>query len=353
MNMFLIINIGGTSTKVALFDNENLIKKETIRYEAHTLEKYDGLWDQLSLRQKGIEDFLKENKIKTSSLEGIITRGPLLKPIGKGVYTVNEKMVDDAKSGRYGMHPTNLGVVIAKNLGMDNVAIYTVDPPTSDELIDIARVTGLPGLERKSIYQVLNHHTIARKYALSIGKKYEDLNLVITHLGSGISVASHKNGKVIDVTNGLGGDGPMGLDRTGTLAAKDLLMLIKNNEKTVDELLRYQNGAGGIKAYLNTIDAREIEDRIVKGDEEAKLIYEAMAFQVSKALGAASTALGCKPDAIIITGGLANSKYFTSLIKSRVEWISDVVVLNEENEINALIQGVLEALKNENIKSYK
>lgn len=353
MEKYLIINIGGSSSKIGLAENEQIVTAETIRYSSKALKACGNLWGQLELRLKDIQDYLEKQQVSLSELSGIITRGPLVKPIPKGAYRVNALMVEDAKNGLYGQHPCSLGSEIAMILGEGDLPVYTVDPPCSDELIAEARYTGLPFIKRKSYYQVLNHHAVARSYAKSIGKTYEEMNLVITHLGSGVSVASHKLGKVIDVTNGLEGDGPMGLDRTGTIPGKDLLKASLSEEYSTELLLSYLDGQGGIKAYLDTIDGQEVERRIAEGNEEAKQIYHAMAFQVSKGLGAAAAALGTKPDAILITGGLANSHYFTQLIIDRTSWLAPIKIMKEENELDALLIGVLEGLKANKILNYK
>lgn len=353
MERFLIINIGGSSSKIGLTENNRIVATETIRYPASVLKKCGNLWGQLDLRLGDIQTYLLTKKVELSSLTGIITRGPLVKPIPKGTYQINDRMVADAKSGQYGQHPCSLGSEIGLLLGKGVLPVYTVDPPCSDELISEARYTGLPFIKRKSYYQVLNHHAVARSYAKSLGKTYEEMNLIITHLGSGVSVASHRLGKVIDVTNGLEGDGPMGLDRTGTIPGKDLLKASLFEEYSTEKLLDYLDGQGGIKAYLDTIDGQEIERMIDSGNEEAKQVYHAMAFQVAKGLGAASAALGTKPDAILITGGLANSQYFTKLVKDRVDWIAPIEIMKEENELEALLIGVLEGLEQDKILNYK
>lgn len=353
MKKFLIINIGGSSSKIGIAEDRTIVSTKTIRYSASELKNCGNLWGQLDLRLADIRAYLVEQRIDESSLTGIITRGPLVKPIPKGAYQVNVEMVTDAKSGQYGQHPCSLGSEIGLLLGDGKLPVYTVDAPCSDELISEARYTGLPFIKRKSYYQVLNHHAVARSYAERIGTTYEKLNLVITHLGSGVSVASHRLGQVIDVTNGLEGDGPMGLDRTGTIPGKDLLKASLSKEHSPEQLLDYLDGQGGIKAYLDTIDGQEVEKMIAAGNEEAKAIYHAMAFQVAKGIGAAAAALGNKPDAVLITGGLANSQYFTDLVKKRTNWIAPIEIMKEENELAALLIGVLEGLEQNKILEYK
>lgn len=352
MKLF-IINIGASSTKLALYEDFTELVTETIRHESKVLLKYKQLWDQLGYRQMVIQDFLRRHEIQVADLAAIVSRGPVVKPLQSGVYEINQEMLNDAKSGKYGMHPCGLGCEIAYELADKKIPCYTVDPPCVDEMIDMARLTGLPGIKRESFFQALNHKAKGHEYAERIGEKYEEINLVITHLGSGISVASHQKGKVIDVTNGLAGDSPFGLDRVGTLPADAWATFCIENKLTLEELKLVINGGGGIKAHLETNNAIEVEKMIDAGNHHAELVFKAMAFQVGKGIGAAAAALSTKPDGIIITGGLANSKRFINHLTPMIEWMAPIYINPDDNEIFSLVQGALRALQNpETVQNY-
>ncbi|MDR1773471.1 MAG: butyrate kinase [Clostridioides sp.] len=342
----LIINIGGTSSKVAIFENENMLHTQTFR---HTPEELacDDLWQQYDFRKKVIKDYCESQNLDIKNLDAIVSRGASVKPITSGVYRIDEEMIADAKSGEYGIHPCALGCQIAFELSEGMIPALTVDPPCIDEMIEIAKYTGLPELKRKSFFQALNHKAVAKRFAKQIGKKYEELNLVICHLGSGISVASHCKGKVIDVTNGLDGDAPFGLDRVGTLPAGDWMKLCFSGKYTQDELTNILNGKGGMFAYSGTSSAIEIEKKIENGDKNIEQAYDAMAFQIAKGVGGASTVFEERPDAIIFTGGLANSKYFIEKLTRRLNWITKIYIFAGEDEMYALAEGAVRGLSGE------
>ncbi|WP_301098857.1 butyrate kinase [Otariodibacter sp.] len=349
----LIINIGGSSTKLAIYEDEKEIITEVIRHPESDFKEFDSIWSQYEYRKNVVEEFLKRNQTTLSDLQAIVSRGPVVKPLHSGVYYISKEMVDDAQSGNYGMHPSGLGCKIALEMSEGKIPCLTVDPPCVDEMIDIARITGLPQIKRVSFFQALNHKAKAKQLAKELGKKYEDLNLVITHLGSGISVGTHRKGQVIDITNGLEGDGPFGLDRVGTLPAGDWMRYCLSGEKTKDELKNIINGGGGILAHLKVRNAIEVEKMIEDGDEHAALIFHALAFQVGKGVGAASAALGAKPDGIIVTGGLAYSKRFIDHLMPMIEWMAPVYIWPDDNEIESLAFGALRGLKGiETIYSY-
>lgn len=347
-----IINIGGTSSKVALFDDTVMLFGSTIRHNKAELSPED-LWDQYDMRKKAIVNYMAEHKIDISELTAIVSRGPSVKPLVSGVYRINEQMIRDARSKLYGNHPCGLGCGIALELSNGKIPALTVDPPCVDEMIPLARYTGIPGIKRKSFFQALNHKAVAKRLAKKLGKSYSELNIVVSHLGSGISVASHCRGKVIDVTNGLDGDAPFGLDRVGTLPAADWMRFILSGKYTAAELDSILNGHGGIKAYLGTNSALEVETMIQAGNQTAKEVYEAMAFQVAKGVGAACAVFAAKPDGIILTGGLANSDYFISMLKPRISWLSELYVFAGEDEMTALNEGAICGLTGEEpIKEY-
>ena len=334
----LIINLGGSSSKLALFDDETPIKQESIRHEDDELKLYPSLWDQYDFRKDVIVEFCIRAGVDHRNLDAIVSRGPVVKPLSSGVYEINNSLVSDAKSGIYGVHPCGLGCEIAMDLGHKKTRRLTVDPPSVDEMITIAKYTGMPQLKRRSLFHALNHKAIGEKYACAQGSAYEELDLIICHLGSGISIATHQKGRVIDVTNGLDGDGPFGLDRVGTLPAADWMNLIVSEEFSQNELKRILNGNGGMKAYLGTNNAIEVERMIDEGSILAKEVYDAMIFQIAKGIGAACAILGNRPDAILLTGGMANSSYIEKSIQKYISWIGAVHMMPCEDEMLALFK---------------
>ena len=352
MKLF-IINVGGTSTKLGIFENNQEIQSESIIHEEKLFLECGTIWEQLPFRKAAVLAYLAKEKLDLSKFDAIVSRGPSVKPLASGVYQIDENMLADAKSQQYGEHPCGIGCQIAFDLANNQIPALTVDPPSVDEMIPSARYTGLPMLKRKSFFQALNHKAVAHRLAHQLGKKYTELNLVVSHLGSGISVASHQNGRVVDVTNGLDGDAPFGLDRTGTLPAADWMKLILSGEYTELELFNLINGGGGIKAYLGTNNALEVEKRIAQGDLKAAEVYDAMAFQVAKGIGAASAVFTSSVDGIILTGGLANSKLFTDNVRKRVEKMAPVYIFPGEDEMLALAEGALRGLSGqEEVKIY-
>lgn len=350
MNKFklLTINPGSTSTKIAVFENEKLIFEETLRHNVDELCAFDKIFDQYEFRKDIILKALEKNKVDISSLDGVVGRGGLLKPIEGGTYEVNDKMLEDLKIGVQGEHASNLGGILAYEIAKGvSCKSFIVDPVVVDELQDVARISGLKEIERKSIFHALNQMAVSRRYAKSISKSYEDLNLIVAHLGGGISVGAHKNGRVIDVANALDGEGPFSPERTGGLPVGDLIKLCYSGKYTHAEIKKMIKGNGGLVSYLGTNDAREVVERIDNGDEYAKLIYNAMAYQVAKEIGASSAVLKGKVDAIILTGGIAYDKKFTSWIEEMVSFIANVIIYPGEDELEALAEGGLRVLRGE------
>lgn len=355
MIRLLVINPGSTSTKIAVFDDESIIFEEILRHSTKEICSFNRIYDQLEFRKEIILDALEENNIPLESLNAIVGRGGLLKPIEGGTYEINEVMLEDLKSGSRGEHASNLGGIlayeIAKNL---NIRSFIVDPVVVDEMQDVARISGLKGIERVSIFHALNQKAVARRHAKSLGKKYEDLNLIVAHLGGGVSVAAHEKGRVIDVPNALNGDGPFSPERAGGLPVGQVIDLCFSGQYTKDEIKKMIVGNGGIVSYLGTNDAREVSERMKNGDKEAELIYYAMAYQVSKEIGSCAAVLKGKVDGILITGGIAYDKEFTSWIEERVNFIAPVSIYPGEDELTALAQGGLRVLKGEEeAKIYK
>ncbi|MDR6998665.1 butyrate kinase [Neobacillus niacini] len=344
----LVINPGSTSTKIGVFDNEISILEKTIRHESEKINTYPNIIDQYEFRKNTILKTLDQEGINISKLSAVCGRGGLLRPIEGGTYAVNDKMLTDLRNGYSGQHASNLGGIIAYEIASGlNIPSYIVDPVVVDELDPIARISGFSLIERKSIFHALNQKAVARRVAKELGKKYSELNLIITHMGGGITVGAHKRGKVIDVNNGLHGDGPFSPERAGTVPAGDLISLAFSGEYYREEIMKMLVGQGGLVGYLGTNNAVKVEEMIKAGNQEAKLVYEAMAYQVAKEIGAASAVLSGKVDAIVLTGGLAYGKDFVRSITNRVNWIADCIVHPGENELQALAEGALRILRSE------
>lgn len=344
-NMLLIINPGSTSTKISIFKNEQEIYTETITHKIEELSRFNRASDQDLYRMEIIVRKLREHNISLNDIDAVVGRGGLLRPIEGGTYTVNEQMVADLKKGILGDHPSNCGGLIAYAIGKAlGCQAFIVDPVVVDEMEDVARISGMPLIERRSIFHALNQKAVARDAAKQLGKRYRDTSLIVVHMGGGITVGAHRQGKVIDVNNGLDGDGPFSPERSGSVPVGDLIKAAFSGEYTYPEMKKLIKGLGGMVAYLGSHDVQEIEKRIDKGDEKAKMIYEAMAYQVCKEIGAAATVLMGKVDAIALTGGLAYSDRFVSLIKKRVEFIAPVYLFPGEQEMRALALGGLRVL---------
>lgn len=350
----LIINPGSTSTKIGVFDNEVSIFEKTIRHDTEVINTFTNIIDQYEFRKNTILETLDKEGINISKLSAVCGRGGLLRPIEGGTFAVNEMMLDDLRSGFSGQHASNLGGIIAYEIASGlNIPSFIVDPVVVDELDPIARISGFSLIERKSIFHALNQKAVARRVAKDLGKKYTDLNLIVTHMGGGITVGIHKKGRVVDVNNGLHGDGPFSPERAGTVPAGDLVALCFSGEHYREEIMKRLVGQGGLVGYLGTNDAVKVEQRIEAGDQGAKLVYDAMAYQVAKEIGAASAVLSGKVDAIILTGGLAYGKGFVKSITDRINWIADVIVQPGENELQALAEGALRVLRGEeDVKTY-
>lgn len=344
----LTINPGSTSTKIAVFENEELIYEKTLRHSSEEISKYENISDQFKFRKDVIEEALKEANLEVQDLSAIVGRGGLLKPIIGGTYKVSDLMVEDLKIGVLGQHASNLGGIIARQMA-DEVSIpsFIVDPVVVDEMEDIARISGVPEIPRISIFHALNQKAIGRRAAKDMDKKYEDCNFLIVHMGGGVTVGAHKKGKVIDNTNGLDGEGPFSPERSGGLPVGGLMRLCYSGELTKEEIGKRIKGNGGVVAYLGTNDIREVEEMISNGDQKAELIYDAMVYQICKEIGAYATVLKGDVDAIILTGGIAYSSRIREEIEGRVKFIAPVKAYPGEDEMIALAQGGLRVLRGE------
>lgn len=349
----LVLNIGSTTTKVAFFENDLIKVKEIIGYEPNQVGLLMHYMEQLDLRREGIVEFLKKHLIELDKLDMIVSRGGLTAPLSSGVYLINEEMCDDLHSGKYGQHPTNLGPLIAHGLANQaGIQAVIVDSPSTDEYQPLARISGIPEIERKSAFHALNQKAAARKAAEEAGIPYEECNMVVAHLGGGITVGAHQKGKVIDSTIGVG-EGPMTTERAGALPTIDLLRFLDSGHFSLEKLRKRLTSQGGLFAYLGTNDVSQVEANIQKGNEKSVLILQAMAYQIAKDIGAMSTVLDGQVDAIVLTGGLANSLRLVDWISKRVRFIAPVKVYPGENEMLALAQGALRVLLGtEPVKNY-
>ena len=344
----LIINPGSTSTKIGVYSDEKEVLVETLRHSSDEIAKYDSIFEQKGFRKQVIMNILKENNIDVNSLDAIVGRGGMLRPIPGGTYEVTDKLLEDLKVGVSGQHASNLGGILAKEIANEvGIRAFIVDPVVVDELQDVARISGMPELPRRSIFHALNQKAVAKRYAKENGKRYNDLNLVGVHMGGGVSVAAHRDGLVVDVNNTLDGDGPFSPERAGSVPVGDLVKLCFSGKYTQAEIYSKIVGKGGYVAYLNTNDARDVLKAREEGDEYASLIFDAFIYQICKAIGEMSTVLNGKVDQIILTGGIAYSPVVVNAIKEKVQWISDVTVYPGEDELLALAQGAIRVLNGE------
>ncbi|MGE5424199.1 MAG: butyrate kinase [Syntrophothermus sp.] len=340
----IAINPGSTSTKIAVFQNTEPIFLTNIKHTSEELAPYAKITDQFEFRKNIILGQLREAEINLCHINAVVGRGGLLKPIPSGVYEVNDEMVKDLRNSPLGEHASNLGGLIALDMVKDlpGAKAYIADPVVVDELQDIARIAGHPLFSRISIFHALNQKAVAREYARATQKKYEDLNLIVVHLGGGITVGAHYKGKVIDVNQGLDGEGPFSPERSGTLPVGQLVNLCYSGKYTCAQVKKMIKGEGGLVAYLGTNNAYEVEKRVETGDEEAKLIYNAMAYQVAKCIGEMFAVLKCNVDAILITGGIAYDRGFVDYIQQHVYKMAPVHVFPGEDEMRALaINGLM------------
>lgn len=352
----LAINPGSTSTKIAVYDDLKESFVQNLKHSAEELAPFSNIFSQYEFRKNIIVEFLKSNGIQLSDLDIIVGRGGLLKPIPGGVYKVNDVMINELKTPTR-EHASNLGGIIANAIAKESgkdIPAYIVDPVVVDELDDIARFSGHPELPNISIFHALNQKAVARRYAREVGKKYEDMNLVVVHLGGGISIGAHRAGKVVDVNNALDGDGPFSPERTGTLPVAALADLCYSGKYTLPEMKKFITGKGGFVAYLGTNDAYEVEIAAEKGDQKAHDVFYAMGYQICKAIGSAAVVLDGQFDAIIITGGIARSKPLCEYMTKKIGFLGKVVIYPGEDEMQALSESVYYATKGEfPINEYK
>lgn len=343
----LIINPGSTSTKIAVFEDEEMLFDKTLRHSVDEISKYDTIFDQKQFRKDIIMECLKEQDFDIKTLDMVVGRGGLVKPIPGGTYKVSDALMEDLKVGPQGQHASNLGGVLAREIG-DEIGkpSFIVDPVAVDELQPVARISGIPDIQRNSIFHPLNQKAMARRYAKENGKRYEDINVIVAHMGGGVSVGAHKEGRVIDVSNALEGDGAFSPERAGGLPVGPLVRLCYSGKYTEKEMYKRLVGGGGFTAYLGSNDMVEITKK-AESDDNVKLIVDAFIYQIAKDIGSRAAVLQGKVDAIILTGGIAYGKAVTDAIAKYVDWIAPVVVYPGEDELLALAQGGLRVLNGE------
>ncbi|MHC5247059.1 butyrate kinase [Enterococcus sp. LJL90] len=341
----LVINPGSTSTKVALFAEGQHLAEESISHSKKELAQYKGVIQQRSFREAEIQRFLDQQTIDQQDIAAVVGRGGLVDPVPGGTFLVDEKMLADILSEKNGSHASNLGAILANDFAEKfGVKAYIVDPVVVDEFTPVARISGLKGIERRSVGHPLNQKAVARKILAEIGKSYKTSSVVVAHLGGGISVGAHQNGRIIDLSNGLDGEGPYTPERTGALPVTPFVAKVLQEGLTLPEVKKTIAGNGGLSSYLDEIDIRVIEKRIQAGDEEAQYYIDGMCYQIQKEIGAMAAVLHGKVDRIILTGGVSYSKNIVAKITEGVAWIAPVAVAPGEMEMEALYAGAQRVL---------
>lgn len=344
----LIINPGSTSTKIGVFEDEELIFDETLRHSTEEIAQYASIADQKDFRKNIILDFLKEKNCDIHSFGVIVGRGGMLKPIPGGTYAVTDELLHDLQVGVAGQHASNLGGILAREIGDElGVPSYIVDPVVVDELEPVARYSGIPELPRHSIFHALNQKAVARRYAAEVGRPYEELRLIVTHMGGGVSTAAHRGGRIVDVFSAFDGDGAFSPERSGGVPCDKLVSLCFSGRYTEQELHKLVIGAGGMNAYLGTNDMRDVERMAAEGNEEARMVQEAFIYQVAKDIGSMAAVLEGRVDQIILTGGIAYGRTVTDGIQRYCSFIAPFTVYPGEDELLALAQGALRVMRGE------
>lgn len=344
----LIINPGSTSTKIGVFEDETLLFEETLRHSTEEIASYASIVDQKDFRKDIILNLLNSKNFDIKSLNVVVGRGGMLKPIPGGTYAVSDSLLEDLKAGVQGQHASNLGGILAREIG-DSIGVpsYIVDPVVVDELEDIARYSGVPELPRTSVFHALNQKAVAKRYAKENGKSYDSLNLVVVHMGGGVSVGAHRQGKVVDVFNALDGDGAFSPERAGAVPSGALIKLCFSGKYSEKEVYKKIVGNGGFNAYLGTNDMRDVEKMASEGNEEAAKLRKAFIQQVAKDIGSMACVLNGKVDQIIATGGIAYDKGVIAGLKEKCEWMAPFTVYPGEDELLALAQGAIRVLNGE------
>ncbi|MCI8927620.1 MAG: butyrate kinase [Lachnospiraceae bacterium] len=344
----LIINPGSTSTKIGVFEDETLLFEETLRHSTEEIASYASIVDQKDFRKQIILDLLKEKAFDIHSLQVVVGRGGMLKPIPGGTYAVSDGLLEDLKIGKQGQHASNLGGILAREIG-DSIGVpsYIVDPVVVDELMPISRYSGVPELPRTSVFHALNQKAVAKRYAKEQGKAYDSLNLIVVHMGGGVSVGAHEKGRVVDVFNALDGDGAFSPERAGAVPTGALIKMCFSGEYTEKEVYKKVVGNGGFNAYVGTNDMRDVEKMVQGGDQKAAEVREAFIMQVAKNIGSMACVLKGQIDQIIITGGIAYDKVVVGGLKERAGFLAPITVYPGEDELLALAQGALRVMSGE------
>ena len=344
----LIINPGSTSTKIGVFEDETLLFEETLRHSTEEIAQYASIVDQKDFRKDIIINLLKEKDFDINSLNMVVGRGGMLKPIPGGTYEVSDDLLEDLKIGKQGQHASNLGGILAREIG-DSIGApsYIVDPVVVDELEPISRYSGVPELPRTSVFHALNQKAVAKRYAKESGKDYASLNLIVVHMGGGVSVGAHRQGKVVDVFNALDGDGAFSPERAGAVPSGALIKMCFSGQYSEKEVYKKIVGGGGFNAYCGTNDMRDVDKMADGGDAKAKEVRDAFIRQVAKDIGSMACVLEGKVDQIVVTGGIAYDKIVVEGLKKQAGWIAPMTVYPGEDELLALVQGGLRVLNGE------
>ncbi len=344
----LIINPGSTSTKIGVFEDETLLFEETLRHTTEEISQYASIADQKDFRKKIITDLLEKKEFDLKSLNVVVGRGGMLKPIPGGTYAVTDELLADLVVGKQGQHASNLGGILAREIG-DSIGVpsFIVDPVVVDELMPIARYSGVPELPRKSVFHALNQKAVAKRYAKEQGVPYESLNLIVVHMGGGVSVGAHEKGMIVDVFNALDGDGAFSPERAGGVPSGALIEMCFSGKYTQKEVYSKIVGKGGFNAYLGTNDMRDVMKKVNEGDAKAAEMVDAFTFQVAKDMGSMACVLKGKVDQIIVTGGIAYNAPVIEALKERAGFIAPFTVYPGEDELLALTQGALRVLNGE------
>lgn len=344
------INPGSTGMKTALYDGLDMVWSESESYRSEDIDSYKGsIEKEESFRFAGVLNTLERHGNDPKEFSAVVGRGGLLRPLRGGAWIITAAMIDDLRSARYGNHASNFGGLLAKRISdeAESVPALIIDPVCVDEMSEVARVSGIPDMPRRSIFHALNQKAVAYRVSRQIGKPLEECAFIVAHMGGGVTVGAHLSGRVIDVNNGLGGYGPFSMDRAGTVHAGDLIKRCFSGEYTCGEMERMIVGGAGVTAHLGTNDFKAVVDRVMAGDAKAGLVVEALAYQIAAEIGSKAVSLCGKVDAIILTGGLANSSYLCDLIKKRVSWISEVITVPGEDELRALAEGAYRVISGE------
>lgn len=349
MHKILVINPGSTSTKIAVYEDNKPVLLKNLRHTNEEMAPFAKIVDQFDFRKEAILDELNSAAIAINEIDGVVGRGGMVRPIESGVYEVNEKMKEDLRVGVMGQHASNLGGLIADHIAkeIDGCRAFIADPVVVDELEEVARITGHPLMPRESKFHALNQKAVARKFAQSIERPYEELNLIVAHMGGGISIGAHRKGRIVDVNNALDGFGPLAPERAGTVPAGRLIEVCFSGKYTIDEVKSMITGKGGLVAHLGTNQAHVAAEWANNGNEKARLILYAMAYQIAKGIGGALMVLKGELDGVILTGGMAQNKLVVGFIREHINFLGKITIYPGEDEMESLATNVLEVLQGE------